>query len=94
MKLSKKAAFVLGAFLLSTPMIFADAKLNKEIASLELELAKMNTKSGKYADMSETELTKLKEKTKKTLSQKRAEAKKELEKDTKNAKKNQPSFLD
>ena len=32
MKLSKKAAFVLGAFLLSTPMIFADAKLNKEIA--------------------------------------------------------------
>ncbi|MBQ1710001.1 MAG: hypothetical protein II032_02685 [Treponema sp.] len=88
MKLSKKAAFVLGAFLLSTPMIFADSKLNKEIASLELELTKMNTKIGEYADMSEAKLTKLKEKTKKTLNKKKAAAKKELEKDTKKAKKN------
>jgi len=87
MKLNKKAALILSAFVLTSPLVFADANLSKEIAALELELVKMNTKVGEYADYSEAKLEKAKEKTKKTLEKKKAKAKKELDKTTKQAKK-------
>ena len=87
MKLNKKAALILSAFVLTSPLVFADANLTKEIAALELELVKMNTKVGEYADYSEAKLEKAKEKTKKTLEKKKAKAKKELDKTTKQAKK-------
>lgn len=87
MKLNKKIAVVMSAFMLVQPVIFADAALNKEIAALEMELVKINTKTGDYADMSEAQLAKAKEKTKKTLKKKKAKAKKEAEKDINNVKK-------
>ena len=87
MKLNKKAALIFSAFILTQPVIFADAKLNKEIAALELELVQMNTKTGEYSDMSDAKLAKKKEKTKKTLEKKKAKAKKEAEKELKAVKK-------
>lgn len=86
MKLNKKAALILSAFVLTTPMTFAASNLAQEITALELELTKMNTKVGEYADMSDAKLEKLKTKTKKTLEKKKKKAKKELEKKAKSAK--------
>ncbi|MCR5187514.1 MAG: hypothetical protein K6C97_01165 [Treponema sp.] len=86
MKLNKKAALILGAFVLATPMTFAESSLAQEITALELELTKMTTKVGEYADMSDAKLEKLKTKTKKTLDKKKKKAKKELEKNAKKAK--------
>ena len=51
---SKKIALALSVFLALQPAVFAvDAALTKEIVTLELELTKMKTKSGEYADLSE-----------------------------------------
>lgn len=87
MKLNKKIAIVMSAFMLAQPVIFADAALNKEIAALELELVKINTKIGDYANMTEAQLNKAKEKTKKTLEKKKAKAKKEASKNVAEVKK-------
>jgi len=87
MKLSKKIAIVMSAFILTQPVMFADAALNKEIVSLELELVKMNTKTGEYANMPDAKIEKKKAKTKKTLEKKKAKAKKEADKDAKAVKK-------
>ena len=88
MKLQKKVALVLSAFILTSPLAFADtASLTKEIAALELELVKLNTKTGEYADWSDKKIEKQKEKTKKTIEKKKAKLKKEAAKDGKNAKK-------
>lgn len=74
-------------FMLAQPVIFADAALNKEIVALELELVKINTKTGEYANMSDAQLTKIKAKTQKTLDKKKAKAKKEADKDVNDVKK-------
>lgn len=87
MKLNKKIAIVMSALMLAQPVIFADAALNKEIAALELELVKINTKTGDYANMTEAQLNKAKEKTKKTLEKKKAKAKKEASKNVAEVKK-------
>ena len=57
------------------PAMFAvDSQLNKEIVALELELTKMKTKTGEYADMSEAALNRKIERTKKKLDKKKAKA--------------------
>ena len=64
------------------PAIFAvDSALTKEIVALEVELTKMKTKSGEYADLSEAALNRKIERTQKKLDKKKAQAKKEAEKD-------------
>ena len=81
-KSTKKIAIALSAFMLVQPVMFAvDSALNKEIVALELELTKMKTKSGEYADMSESALNRKIERTQKQLDKKKAKAKKEAEKD-------------
>lgn len=85
MKLNKKAALLLSAFLVAAPVAFADGKLNKEIAQLEMELVKMETKAGEYKDCSEIKLAREKDKTRIKLDKK--QAKKEAEKAAKKAKK-------
>jgi len=87
MKLNKKIAIAMSAFMLVQPVILADAKLNKEIAALELELVKMNTKTGEYSGMSDAQIAEKKAKTKKTLDKKKAKAKKEADKVVKAVKK-------
>lgn len=79
---SKKIALALSVFLTLQPAVFAvDAALTKEIVTLELELTKMKTRTGEYADMSEAALNRKIERTKKQLDKKKAKAKKEAEKD-------------
>ena len=81
-KSTKKIAVALSALMLIQPVMFAvDSELNKEIIALELELTKMKTRTGEYADMSEAALTRKIERTKKKLDKKKAKAKKEAEKD-------------
>lgn len=87
MKTNKKIALFFGSFILMQPVIFAQSSVLKEIAALELELVKLNTKTGEYADWSDAKIEAKIKKTKKTLEKKRAIAKKEAAKDTKNAKK-------
>ena len=85
---SKKIALALSVFLALQPAVFAvDAALTKEIVTLELELTKMKTRTGEYADMSEAALNRKIERTKKKLDKKKAKAKKEAEKDKKALKK-------
>lgn len=80
--LSKKIAVVLAAIMFVQPAMFAlDTALTKEIVALELELTKMKTHAGEYANMSETALNRKIERTKKKLEKKKAKAKKEAEKD-------------
>ena len=82
--LSKKIAVVLAAIMFIQPAMFAlDTALTKEIVALELELTKMKTHAGEYANMSETALNRKIERTKKQLEKKKAKAKKESEKDKK-----------
>ena len=76
--LSKKIAVVLAAIMFVRPAMFA---LTKEIVALELELTKMKTHAGEYANMSEAALNRKIERTKKKLEKKKAKAKKEAEKD-------------
>ena len=78
---------VLCAFLMLQPLMYADAKLNKEIASLEIELVKMKTKTGDYAGMSDKALEKRISKTQKTLDKKKTKAKKEAQKNVEKIKK-------
>ena len=88
MKSTKKIAAILSAIMFLQPVMFAvDAALTKEIVALELELTKMQARSGEYADMSEAALNRKIERTKKKLDKKKAKAKKEAEKDAKAIKK-------
>lgn len=84
---TKKIALALSAIMFLQPVMFAvDSKLNKEIVALELELTKMKTKTGEYADMSEAALNRKIDRTKKKLEKKKAKAKKEAQKDAKTLK--------
>ena len=87
MKLNKKIALVFSAFVLTQPVMFAESNLLKEITTLELELVKLNTKTGEYSDWSDAKIDAKIKKTKKELEKKRAQAKKEAEQDIKKAKK-------
>ena len=79
---SKKIALILAAIMTIQPAMFAlDTALTKEIVALELELTKMKTRTGEYADMSEGALNRKINRTKKKLDKKKAKAKKEAEKD-------------
>ena len=81
-KSTKKIALALSAIMFLQPAMFAvDSALNKEIVALEVELTKMKTKTGEYADMSEAALNRKIERTQKQLDKKKAKAKKEAEKD-------------
>ena len=83
MKIStKKIAVALSAIMFLQPVMFAvDSALTKEIVALEVELTKMKTKSGEYADLSEAALNRKIERTQKKLDKKKEKAKKEAEKD-------------
>ena len=87
MKLNKKIALLFSAFMLIQPVIIAKSNVLQEIAVLELELVKLNTKTGDYSDWSDAKIDAKIKKTKKELEKKRARAKKEAEKDGKKAKK-------
>ena len=81
-KSTKKIAIALSAIMFLQPAMFAvDTALTKEIVALEVELTKMKTKSGEYADMSEAALNRKIDRTKKKLEKKKEKAKKEAEKD-------------
>ena len=81
-KSTKKIAVALSAIMFLQPVMFAvDSALNKEIVALEVELTKMKTKTGEYADMSEAALNRKIERTQKKLDKKKEKAKKEAEKD-------------
>lgn len=78
----RKTAAILAALIFLQPAVFAvDGALTKEIVALEVELTKMKTKSGEYADLSEAALNRKIERTQKKLDKKKAQAKKEAEKD-------------
>ena len=84
----KKIAGFLCAILLLQPAMFAvDTELTKEIIALELEIVKMETRTGDYSKMPEKQLEKKKAKAKKDLEKKKAKAKKEAQKDTEALKK-------
>lgn len=87
MKLNKKIALLFSAFVIIQPVILAKSNVLQEIAVLELELVKLNTKTGEYSDWSDAKIEEKIKKTKKELKKKRAQAKKEAEKDGKKAKK-------
>lgn len=79
---SKKIALALAAIMTIQPAMFAvDTELTKEIVALEVELTKMKTKAGEYANLSEAALNRKIERTKKQLEKKKAKAKKEAQKD-------------
>ena len=79
---TKKIAVALSAIMFLQPVMFAvDSALTKEIVALEVELTKMKTKSGEYADLSEAALNRKIERTQKKLDKKKEKAKKEAEKD-------------
>lgn len=86
-KSTKRIVLALSIFLCLQPCIYADSKLNQEIAELEVEIGKMNLKAGEYADMTEKQLEKKKSKAKKDLEKKKEKAKKEAAKDLEKAKK-------
>ena len=87
-KSTKKIALALSAIMFLQPAMFAvDTALTKEIVALEVELTKMKTKTGEYADMSEAALNRKIDRTKKKLDKKKAKAKKEAEKDKESIKK-------
>ena len=87
MKRTKIIAAALAVFMVMSSVVYADAALNKEIIALELEIVKMETKTGEYSKMPEKQLEKKKVKAKKDLEKKKAKAKKEAEKDKKALKK-------
>ena len=85
---SKKIALALSALMFLQPAMFAvDSALNKEIVTLELELTKMKTRVGEYADLSEAALQRKIERTEKDLKKKKEKAKKEAAKDAEAIKK-------
>ena len=72
---SKKIALALAAIMTFQPVMFAvDTALTKEIVALEVELTKMKTKAGEYANLSEAALKRKIERTKKQLEKKKAKA--------------------
>ena len=78
----RRIAIILGLFIFLQPLTFAvDAALTKEIVALELELTKMKTRTGEYAELSEAALNRKIARTQKKLNKKKAKAKKEAEKD-------------
>ena len=80
-KSTKKIAIALSFFMCLQPVLFAvDSDLNKDIVALELELTKMKTRAGEYADMSEEALNRKIDRTKKTLEKKREQARLEAKK--------------
>lgn len=85
MKLNKKILFISAIFVIIQPVIFAKANLVKEIAALELELLKLNTKTGEYSQWSEEKIQAKIKKTKKTLEKKQEKLKKETAKDAEKA---------
>jgi flagellar biosynthesis/type III secretory pathway protein FliH len=85
---TKKIALALSAVMFLQPVMFAvDSALTKEIVALELELTKMKTRTGEYADLSEAALERKITRTKKQLDKKKAKAKKEAQKDAEAIKK-------
>ena len=79
---TKKIALALSAIMFLQPAMFAvDSALTKDIVALELELTKMKTRAGEYADLSESALNRKIERTEKELEKKKAKAKKEAAKD-------------
>ncbi len=87
-KSTRKIALALSVFMCLQPVMFAvDSDLNKDIVALELELTKMKTRAGEYADMSEAALNRKIDRTKKTLEKKKEKAKKEAKKDAEKVKK-------
>lgn len=85
---TKKIALALSAIMFLQPVIFAvDSALTKEIVALELELTKMKTRTGEYADLSEAALERKITRTEKQLDKKKAKAKKEAQKDAEAIKK-------
>ena len=87
-KNTRKIAIALSALMFLQPAIYAvDGQLNKDIIALELEITKMKTRVGEYANMSEAALNKKIDKTKKKLAKKKDKAKKEAEQDKERLKK-------
>ena len=85
---TKKIALTLSAVMFLQPVMFAvDSALTKEIVALELELTKMKTRTGEYADLSEAALERKITRTEKQLDKKKAKAKKEAQKDAEAIKK-------
>lgn len=85
---TKKIAIILSAVMFLQPLMFAvDSALTKEILALELELTKMKTRAGEYADLSEATLNRKIERTEKELNKKKEKAKKEASKDAEAIKK-------
>ncbi len=85
---TKKIALALSAVMFLQPVMFAvDSALTKEIVALELELTKMKTRTGEYADLSEAALERKITRTEKQLDKKKAKAKKEAQKDAEAIKK-------
>lgn len=85
---TKKIALTLSAIMFLQPVMFAvDSALTKEIVALELELTKMKTRTGEYADLSEVALERKITRTEKQLDKKKAKAKKEAQKDAEAIKK-------
>lgn len=85
---TKKIAIILSAIMFLQPLMFAvDSALTKEILALELELTKMKTRAGEYADLSEAALNRKIERTEKELNKKKEKAKKEASKDAEAIKK-------
>lgn len=85
---TKKIALTLSAIMFLQPVMFAvDSALTKEIVALELELTKMKTRTGEYADLSEAALERKITRTEKQLDKKKAKAKKEAQKDAEAIKK-------
>ncbi len=85
---TKKIALELSAVMFLQPVMFAvDSALTKEIVALELELTKMKTRTGEYADLSEAALERKITRTEKQLDKKKAKAKKEAQKDAEAIKK-------
>ena len=85
---TKRIALALSAIMFLQPVMFAvDSALTKEIVALELELTKMKTRTGEYADLSEAALERKITRTEKQLDKKKAKAKKEAQKDAEAIKK-------
>lgn len=85
---TKKIAIILSAIMFLQPLMFAvDSALTKEILALELELTKMKTRAGEYADLSDAALNRKIERTEKELNKKKEKAKKEASKDAEAIKK-------
>ena len=56
MKKTRIIAAALAVFLAMSSLAYADAALNKEIIALELEIVKMETRTGDYSKMPEKQL--------------------------------------